>query len=163
MTKRHAEYFVIIFFLMVIETVLQQIATSMTEQGIASRTPCDKAAAYPRAVAISVGALLVCVGLNNWRERTIPMPLSISQMRRPAGPTAIFSIYLLGLGIWGYHLSTTPMLMSLPWVAGYRRPVLALICRMPLVRCSLFVWSFLKYCSVWRYITPQYYVVVWCC
>ena len=58
MTKKHAEYLVIIFFLMVIGIVFQQIATSMTEQGIASGTPYDNAAAYPRAVAILAGALL---------------------------------------------------------------------------------------------------------
>ena len=127
MTKKHAEYLVIIFFLMVIGIVFQQIATSMTEQGIASGTPYDNAAAYPRAVAILAGALLFVAGLNTWRERKIPTPVSISQMRRPAGLIVIFSIYLLGLGTLGYHLSTTPMLMSLLWVAGYTRLVWALI------------------------------------
>ena len=59
MPRKSADYLCIIIFLLVIATVFQQIATSMTEQGIASGGPYDNAASYPRSLAIIIGFLLV--------------------------------------------------------------------------------------------------------
>ncbi|MGI9435573.1 MAG: tripartite tricarboxylate transporter TctB family protein, partial [Geminicoccaceae bacterium] len=59
LTRKHAEWLVALFFLGVIAIVFYEIATAMTEQGIASGGPYDNAAAYPRAVAIAIGILIV--------------------------------------------------------------------------------------------------------
>ena len=67
MTKRHAEYLVVLFFIGVFAVVFQQIATSMAEQGIASGSPYDNAAAYPKAVTLFMAPLLligIVVGLR---------------------------------------------------------------------------------------------------
>ena len=61
LTRKHAEWLAALFFSVVIAIVFYEIATSMTEQGIASGGPYDNAAAYPRAVAIVIGALLALV------------------------------------------------------------------------------------------------------
>ena len=54
-----ADWLVIVGFVALIALVFQQIYTSMTEQGIASGGPYDNAAAYPRAVAILIGIMLL--------------------------------------------------------------------------------------------------------
>lgn len=127
MTKRHAEYLVMVFFVCLIGVVFQQIATSMTQQGIASGTPYDNAAAYPRAVAVFMGGLLIFGIVAGWRQTRSGHSLSPAEMMRPAGLLGLFAVYLFALGILGYHLSTPPMLVALLWLGGYRRPVPALI------------------------------------
>ena len=57
--KKHVELLAIIFFTIVVAVVFQQIFTSLTEQGIAAGGPYDNAAAYPRAVAILIGTLVL--------------------------------------------------------------------------------------------------------
>ena len=48
------------FLAIIVAIVFQQVYTSMTEQGIASGGPYNNGAAYPRAIAITIGVLLVC-------------------------------------------------------------------------------------------------------
>lgn len=124
LTKKLAEWLVVGFFVVLIATVFQQIATSMTEQGIASGGPYDNAAAYPRSVAILIGCLLLLMlVLNRWRVASGPDDsLSLADVRRPAMLLVIFSVYLGALGYLGYHLSTPPMLMSVMVLGGLRRP-----------------------------------------
>ena len=126
MTKRHAELLVVLFFVMLIGVVFQQIATSMTEQGIASGSPYDNAAAYPRAITLLIAGLLFLAVVVGIKSPTPQDRVSFSEMKRPAALLGIFGVYLWALGTLGYHLSTTPMLMALLWLAGYRRagPVL---------------------------------------
>ena len=125
LTRKLAEWLVVAFFLVLIATVFQQIATSMTEQGIASGGPYDNAAAYPRAVAIFMGCLLA---LSILIGRLFPdldetPGLSVEKIRRPALLLVIFAIYLWALGYLGYHLATPPMLMALMILGGLRRPL----------------------------------------
>lgn len=145
MTKKHAELLAIAFFAIMIVVVFQQIATSMTEQGIASGSPYDNAAAYPKAVALFMGALLVLAGFATWRHASNATILSFGHMRCPAALIAIFGVYLFALGTLGYHLSTTPMLVAMLWFAGYRRPVSAVMYAICLSFGAAFVFEvFLK-------------------
>lgn len=127
MTKKHAEYLAILFFVGVVAVVFQQVATSMAEQGIASGSPYDNAAAYPRAVAILVGFLLALQAAITWRAKASGAPVALEAAGRPIALLAIFAIYLFSLGWLGYHLSTPPMLMALLWLAGYRRPLMVIL------------------------------------
>ena len=79
LTRQHAEWLVALFFSVVIAVVFYEIATSMTEQGIASGGPYDNAAAYPRAVAIVIGIFIVLV-LTLWTAR-----LPMRAMQWPSG------------------------------------------------------------------------------
>lgn len=125
LTRRHAEWLVIAFFVVLIATVFQQISTSMTEQGIASGGPYDNAAAYPRAVAILIGCLLAMLIAVGWlpRRHEETEHLALNKIRRPAGLLAIFAVYLWSLGHFGYHISTPPMLMAIMFLGGLRRPL----------------------------------------
>ncbi len=53
-----AEAVVAVVFLIIVATVFQQIATDMTDQGIASGGAYNNAAGYPRALAIAIAVLL---------------------------------------------------------------------------------------------------------
>lgn len=123
------------FFLVVIAIVFQQIATSMTEQGIASGSPYDNAASYPRAVAIIIlGLLAMQYALSHiilpWLRRrqgwsaaeaqpdTRETPLAA--LVKPAILLVIFALYLGLLGWLGYHLTTAPMIMAVMLLCGVR-------------------------------------------
>ncbi len=95
----------------------------MTEQGIASGSPYDNAAAYPRAVAIVIGGLLVLVVLMGHSSLDEGAALAIGDLRRPAFLLLIFAAYLFALGTVGYHLATTPMLIAVMLLGGARSPV----------------------------------------
>jgi len=123
LTRRHAEWLVALFFSVVIAIVFYEIATSMTEQGIASGGPYDNAAAYPRAVAIIIGVLIVLVLAMDRAPAGEGDALTIRDLRRPALLLLIFAIYLWALGYLGYHLATTPMLMAVMVLGGARSPV----------------------------------------
>ncbi|MEL6961666.1 MAG: tripartite tricarboxylate transporter TctB family protein [Pseudomonadota bacterium] len=123
LTRKHAEWLVIVFFSVIIAIVFYEIATSMTEQGIASGSPYDNAAAYPRAVAIVIGALLVLVVLMAHSSLDKGAALAIGDLRRPAFLLLIFATYLFALGTVGYHLATTPMLIAVMLLGGARSPV----------------------------------------
>lgn len=126
LTRKHAEWLVVVFFVVLIATVFQQISTSMTEQGIASGGPYDNAAAYPKAIAIMVACLLGLLVAAGWLvpDTTDPSDsYSLDALRRPALLLAIFAVYLWSLGYFGYHLSTPPMLMAILVLGGLRRPL----------------------------------------
>ncbi len=126
LTRKHAEWLVILFFAGVIGIVFQQIFTSMTEQGIASGSPYDNAAAYPQAVAILMGVLLVAlVAIQRFAAKSSgeKTGIALSTMRRPILLLLIFAAYLWSLGILGYHLSTPPMIMAIMFLSGLRKPV----------------------------------------
>ncbi|MGH1478659.1 MAG: tripartite tricarboxylate transporter TctB family protein [Geminicoccales bacterium] len=123
LTRKHAEWLVALFFSVVIAIVFYEIATSMTEQGIASGGPYDNAAAYPRAVAIIIGILIVLVLAMDRAPAGEGDALTIRDLRRPALLLLIFAIYLWALGYLGYHLATTPMLMAVMVLGGARSPV----------------------------------------
>lgn len=121
--RKHAEWVVILFFSVIIAIVFYEIATSMTEQGIASGSPYDNAAAYPRAVAIVIGVLLVLVLVMGRDPVDEGDAIAIGNLRRPALLLLIFAAYLFVLGTLGYHLATTPMLIAVMLLGGARSPV----------------------------------------
>jgi hypothetical protein len=123
LTRRHAEWLVILFFSAVIAVVFYEIATSMTEQGIASGGPYDNAAAYPRSVAIVVGVLLILIMAFAGPTQSGDSALTFRDLRRPALLLIIFAIYLWALGYLGYHLATTPTLMAVMMLGGLRSPL----------------------------------------
>ena len=112
-----------LFFSIVIAIVFYEIATSMTEQGIASGGPYDNAAAYPRAVAIVIGIFVVLALTMDRAPVGDGDAIAVRDLRRPALLLLIFAIYLFALGYLGYHLATTPMLMAVMILGGARSPV----------------------------------------
>lgn len=112
---------VALFLLIVVAVVFQQISTSMAEQGIATGGPYDNGAAYPRAVAIAIAALVVLQLLlsifvkNNAQESNSN---SLKQLKRPAATLLVFALYVSALTTLGYHLTTAPMIFALMWVCG---------------------------------------------
>ena len=123
LTRKHAEWFVILFFSGLIAIVFYEIATSLTEQGIASGSPYDNAAAYPRAVAVVIGVLLVLVLIVGREPVGEVDTVAVRDLRRPALLLLIFGIYLWALGTLGYHLATTPMLAAVMFLGGARSPL----------------------------------------
>lgn len=121
--NKQVNWLVIVFFAVIIAVVFQQIHTSMTEQGIATGGPYDNAAAYPRAIAIIIGVLVMFQAAVNWfkghsvRSET---GLTLEQAYRPMALLGIFALYLGLLGVLGYHLTTTPMIIALLLVCGAR-------------------------------------------
>lgn len=123
------------FFLVVIAIVFHQIATSMTEQGIASGSPYDNAASYPRAVAIIIAVLLVLqyvmsvfvlpilnrsAGASTDDPLTDEQVINLAALKKPALLLVIFALYLMLLGWLGYHLTTAPMIMAIMLLCGVR-------------------------------------------
>lgn len=120
-TPRRMGWVVAAFFALIVALVFQQIATSMTEQGIASGGPYDNAADYPRTVAIFIGLLIgIQLIADNFSQVTEPVPDSIS-LKRPIALLVIFALYLVALSPFGYHLTTTPMVFAIMWVCGARQ------------------------------------------
>ena len=129
--KRYLNALAIAFFAVVIAVVFQQIATSMTEQGIASGGPYDNAAAYPRAIAVIIGVLLICQIMASFLTRRADQQddeaIALASLARPAAMLTVFAVYL-GLLSWlGYHLATPIMLLGIMAIAGMRRPVLMMV------------------------------------
>lgn len=122
--KKQLNWLVVVFFATIIAVVFQQIHTSMTEQGIATGGPYDNAAAYPRAIAILIGLLLVLQAAVSWFKGNSSGNdaeiLPIEQAYRPMALLGIFALYLGLLGVLGYHLTTTPMIVALLLVCGAR-------------------------------------------
>ena len=123
-TQRMLNAIVIGFFLIIIAVVFQQIATSMSEQGIATGGPYDNAAAYPRAIALIIAGLLalqLVSGLIFKTEANEPEGGTlVRELARPAGLLLVFALYLATLGWLGYHLTTTPMILAVMWLCGQR-------------------------------------------
>lgn len=143
--KRHLNIVAIVFFAIVIAVVFQQIATSMTEQGIASGGPYDNAAAYPRAVAVIIGILLVCQIAASFLTKSDEAEdddVELASLGRPAAMLAVFGGYL-GLLSWlGYHLTTPFMLLGVMWIAGMRRPLLMVISAFAMSLIFAFMFEF---------------------
>ncbi|WP_306257842.1 tripartite tricarboxylate transporter TctB family protein [Pararhizobium sp. IMCC21322] len=122
--KKQLNWLVIVFFAIIIAVVFQQIHTSMTEQGIATGGPYDNAAAYPRAIAILIGLLLILqAAVSGFKGRSADTDadrLPIEQAYRPLALLGVFALYLGLLGVLGYHLTTTPMIVALLLVCGAR-------------------------------------------
>ncbi|MFK7891117.1 MAG: tripartite tricarboxylate transporter TctB family protein [Granulosicoccus sp.] len=142
MNERLANWLVVLFFAVVIGVVFQQVYTSMTEQGIASGGPYDNAAAYPRAVAIIIGVLVVLhtiasliTGRSQAGGQLTDRPdhktsgFNTTDQQHPGRyvrPTMLLLIFALYLGVLprlGYHLCTTPMLMGIMLLCGVRKPL----------------------------------------
>ena len=122
MRNRMAQWLAIAFFAVLVAIVFQQIATSMTEQGIASGGPYDNAATYPRYIAIFIAVLVVFQIIHTVFRATDETVLSPSSgpMLRAVGLLAVFATYLLLLDGLGYHLTTTPMAFAMMWLCGGR-------------------------------------------
>ncbi len=121
--RRHTAWLAIAFFAVLVAVVFQQILTSMTDQGIASGSPYDNAAAYPKAVAILIGILAAMQAVTELLRRPAdsePAGYTLSRLRRPALLLVIFAGYLFSLGFLGYHLSTPVMIMAIMLLCGMR-------------------------------------------
>lgn len=121
--NKQVNWLVIVFFAIIIAVVFQQIYTSMTEQGIATGGPYDNAAAYPRAIAVIIGLLLLLQAVANrlsGNSADTAADFPIERVYRPLALLGTFALYLGLLGVLGYHLTTTPMLFALLLVCGAR-------------------------------------------
>ncbi len=125
---------VYVFLAIIVGVVFQQIYTSMTEQGIASGGPYNNGAAYPRAIAIAI-ALLVAgqILIDSFKANTrAPAEsenekIGFSDLRRPLLLLIVFAIFLGLLDVVGYHLATTPLLLSIMLICGARDLIKLLI------------------------------------
>lgn len=133
LTRRHAEWLTVAFFVTIVAVVFHQIATSMTEQGIASGSPYDNAAAYPRAVAVLIGIMIAGQAiLLLFRPSTHEVKLDTGRAGPAAVLLAIFAAYLLGLGFVGYHIATPLMIFLTMYAGGLRRIVVMVVFSMAL-------------------------------
>ena len=144
--KRHLTWLSILFFAAVIAVVFQQIHTSMTEQGIASGGPYDNAAAYPRAVAVIIGVLLLLQLAASWlwadKGSRTEEGIALSSLGRPLAMLAVFGVYLGVLGWLGYHLATPPMIVAIMYVAGMRKAGLMVLAALAMSLCFAFLFEF---------------------
>lgn len=123
-TVRQANWLTVVVLLVIVGIVFHQIATNMAEQGIASGGPYDNAAAYPKSVAILLGAMALLQAILMIVRRAPDDPsASAEQLRRPVLLVLIFAVYLALLDWLGYHLTTVPMLIAVMLLCGMRRPM----------------------------------------
>ena len=123
-----ADLLAALFLIAICVAVFQQIATSFAKQGIAGGTPYDDAASYPRAVSITIMALLGISIAQKWRrtkragegEGARAEPLDVAALVRPAALVGMFALYLVGLGLVGYSLATPPMVFAMMKLCGAR-------------------------------------------
>lgn len=125
LSRKLAEWLAIALFAGLVALVFQQIATSMAEQGIASGSPYDNAAAYPGAVANLI-AILIAVQAATTLLRGIPR--GEDEAAEPGGRGAalfigIFAAYLVGLTFVGYHIATVLMIALVMFAGGMRNPL----------------------------------------
>lgn len=125
-----SEYLAIVFFLVVVTLVFQQIATSLTEQGIASGSPYKNAAAFPKAVALIMIALLTMqvIGTLFSKPATTPdKPHERPRFAKAIILLGLFFLYLALIGQLGYHITTAPFLFATMALAGMQGWVSMLI------------------------------------
>ena len=131
MSTKLAEWVSFAFFAALGALVFQQIATSMTEQGIASGGPYDNAASYPRGVAILMFVLLaVQLGRNNFIPTEYDVSSENSGLHRAIGLIVIFSVYLICLDWFGYYLSTPTLAAAVMWLCGARKIIQIVVAAM---------------------------------
>ncbi len=144
--RHHLIWLAIAFFAIVIAVVFQQIHTNMAEQGIASGGPYDNAAAYPRAIAIVIGVLLLVqlalTLLSQDRGEEADDVIALSSLTRPMAMLAIFACYLGVLNWLGYHLATPPMIFAVMYVAGMRRWLVMIVAAIALSIGFAFLFEF---------------------
>ena len=132
-SSRTLNFIALGFLLAVIVTVFWQIGTDLKEQGIASGGPYDNAAAYPSAIATLIGTLVVVQLLiisfsvelrqmtsDNKTTNSVETFVKTAGLKRPFFLLVIFSIYLGTLQYFGYHLTTTPMVVAIMLLCGMR-------------------------------------------
>ena len=147
MITKYVSFVVAAFFAIIVALVFQQVATSMTEQGIASGGPYDNAAAYPRAIAIIIaGLVLVQLLVDRFTGAHRPEELPADALRRGAGLLIVFALYLGVLSWLGYHLTTTPMVFAIMWICGGRNIVRLLVAA--LLMSFAFAFTFEKFLNV---------------
>ncbi len=125
-SAKHLNWIVALFLIAVVAIVFQQISTSMTEQGIATGGPYDNGAAYPRAVAIVIAALVILqlfFSVFAKIDTEEVQVTSLAQLKRPVSVLLVFALYVALLTTLGYHLTTAPMIFALMWVCGARSHV----------------------------------------
>jgi putative tricarboxylic transport membrane protein len=130
--RKKAEWLVLCFFAVTIAIVFQQILTDMTESGIASGGPYDNAAAYPRAVAVIIGVLMLILLMlrfvpvfnhNVKQKEEAESKLSLTGLKRSILLLLIFALYLWALGFLGYYISTPLMIMGIMILSGLKKPL----------------------------------------
>lgn len=120
--KKNIDTFVAVFFAAVVAVVFQQIFTSMTEQGIASGSPYDNGAAYPKIVTILIAIMVLIQSIKSFISKSENQDndkvVEIADLKKPFFLLCIFAIYLALLGFLGYHLTTAPMIFAVMTLCG---------------------------------------------
>lgn len=150
LNARNLSLLVVAFFAVIVVIVFQQIATSMTEQGIASGGPYNNGAAYPRAVSIVIIVLVLGQTLmdrfGNSPAGEADEPVVFSDLHRPALLLLVFAIYLGLLKTLGYHLTTAPLVLAIMWICGARN--IGKLLSVALVMAFSFAFVFENFLSV---------------
>ena len=150
LNRNHVEWFSLVFFMVLVGIVFQQVNTDLVEQGIAGGDAFHNAAFYPQAVALLIlGAVFVrtfqlTIEIKN--SDTGTSAKKVSELFRPLQLIILFSLYLFLLGILGYHLTTTPFIALVILVCGDRKPFQTVL--FSLVAAFLIAFLFEKYLKI---------------
>lgn len=135
--KRHTgEWLLLATFLFIVVLIFQQIATSLTEQGVASGDALFNAALFPEIVAVTILGLGGLIGFALVLHRKYPgkylftaaqtphveePPEDTSHLRRLQFQlVALLIAYLLLLEPVGFHITTTLIVSTMVWCLGAR-------------------------------------------
>lgn len=128
--RKHISWLVALFFGALVAIVFQQIHTSMAEQGIATGSPYDNAAEYPRIIAILIGLMVIIQTIlttfGSGKQNDASERVQVAELKRPAYLMLIFAVYLGLLGGLGYHLTTAPMIFAVMLLCGVRFSLIAI-------------------------------------
>ena len=125
--RKHMEWVATAVMVVVVAVVFQQVYTDMMEAGIARGGPYENAASYPRSLAIILGVLVIIevagrfITPGSRAHEQASVGIETKYLGRPALLLVVFSLYLGLLRFLGYHLTTTPFLLSVMIIAGERR------------------------------------------
>lgn len=112
------------FFVALPPVVGWQIATSLTDQGVASGGAMQNAATFPGIVAIALAGLCIIQALRLVFDRTEEKaPLTGTPSTRLAlVATGLFLVFLLSLGVVGYYIAAPVLLVALMRLFGVGWP-----------------------------------------
>ena len=126
LNRDHAEWLVLVFFMILVGVVFHQAGTDLVEQGIAGGDAFHNAAFYPRAVAVLIaGAVvirMVTLASKNKDASRNAHSTSVRDLLRPALLLLLFGGYIYLLGALGYHLATAPFIALVMVICGDRKP-----------------------------------------
>lgn len=127
LNRNQVEWLALVFFLILVGVVFQQINTDLVAQGIAGGDPFHNAAFYPRTVSIlMLGVVFIRAAILTTEIKNTRLDVPerrVSEIFRPVQLVCLFGVYLYLLDILGYHLVTAPFVALIMIICGDRKPL----------------------------------------